>query len=62
MDKIYILDAVNYLFRSYYAITSMTNDKGQSTNALFGFIRSIQKLISDFSPHISFAVFDGPRQ
>lgn len=60
MEKIYILDAVNYLFRSYYAIGPMTNDKGQSTSALFGFIRSVQKLIRDFSPSHLVCVFDGP--
>jgi len=60
MDKIYILDAVNYLFRSYYAISLMLNHKGQSTNALFGFIRSVQKLIRDFSPDHLICVFDGP--
>lgn len=60
MDKIYILDAVNYLFRSYYAIGPMLNDKGQSTSALFGFIRTIQKLIKDFSPEHLVCVFDGP--
>lgn len=60
MEKIYIFDAVNYLFRSYYAINGMLNDKGQSTNALFGFIRSIQKLIREFSPTHFVCVFDGP--
>ena len=38
----------------------MTNPKGESTNALFGFVRSIYKLISDFSPDYIIAVFDGP--
>jgi DNA polymerase I len=60
MKKILIIDAVNFLFRSYYAISLMTNAKGESTNALFGFIRSIYKLIHDFSPDYFIAVFDGP--
>lgn len=60
MNKIFIVDAVNFLFRSYYAITPMTNVKGESTNALFGFIRSIYKLINEFSPDYFIAVFDGP--
>lgn len=60
MDKIYIFDAVNYLFRSYYAIGPMLNDKGQSTSALFGFIRTVQKLIRDFSASHLVCVFDGP--
>lgn len=60
MNKIYIVDAVNYLFRSYYAIGPMTNPKGESTSALYGFIRSIQKLMKDFSPSHLICVFDGP--
>lgn len=60
MEKIYIIDAVNYLFRSYYAIGPMTNNEGQSTSALFGFIRSVQKLVKEFSPHHLVCVFDGP--
>lgn len=60
MDKIYILDAINYLFRSYYAIGPMTNSKGESTSALYGFIRSIQKLLKETSPEYLVCVFDGP--
>jgi len=60
VNKIFIVDAVNYLFRSYYAIGPMTNPKGESVSALFGFIRSIQKLIKDFSPQHFICVFDGP--
>ncbi|MES2199720.1 MAG: DNA polymerase I [Chlamydiota bacterium] len=60
MKKIFILDAVNFLFRSYYGIKPMTNAKGASTHALFGFIRSVYKIIEDFSPDYLVAVFDGP--
>lgn len=60
MDKIFIVDAVNFLFRSYYAIGPMTNPAGESTNAIFGFIRSLNKIIKDFSPDYLVAVFDGP--
>ena len=60
MKNIYIIDAVCFLFRSYFAIQGMTNKKGRSTNALYGFIRSIQKIIKDFLPQHLVAVFDGP--
>lgn len=59
-EKFYLIDAVGFLFRSYYAITPMTNLQGASTHALYGFIRSIQKLIKDFSPTHLVAIFDGP--
>jgi len=60
MEKLYIIDASGYLYSSYFAIRNMTNSKGESTNALFGFIRSVQKLIKDFQPTNLVAVFDGP--
>lgn len=60
METLYIIDASGYLYRSYFAIRNMTNSKGESTNALFGFIRSVLKLISDFKVTHCVAVFDGP--
>lgn len=61
MKNLYVIDATGYLYRSYFAIRNMTNAKGQSTNALYGFLRSLLKLQKDFSPVNLVAVFDGPR-
>lgn len=61
MEKIFIIDASGYLYSSYFAIRNLTNSKGESTNALYGFIRSVLKLIKDFQPTHMVAVFDGPR-
>ncbi len=60
MDKLYVLDASGFLYRSYFAIKNITNDKGESTNALYGFIRSVLKVFKDFDPKYVVAVFDGP--
>lgn len=61
MDSLYIIDASGYLYRSYFAISQMSNKKGVSTNALYGFIRSLLKLYAEFSPTHCVCVFDGPR-
>ena len=61
MKKIYVIDASNYLYRSYHAIRYLTNDLGESTNALFGFIRSILRVIKDFNPEYMVSVFDAPK-
>lgn len=61
MEKLFIVDASGYLYRSYFAIRGMTNPKGESTNSLFGFIRSVLKLMKDFHPEHLVAVFDGPK-
>lgn len=58
--KLYVIDAVGYIFRAYHAIRHLTNDQGASTNALYGFIQSIQKLMRDHKPDHLIAVFDGP--
>lgn len=60
MKQLFIIDAVNFLFRAYYGIGPMTNPKGESTGALFGFIRSVYKIMADFSPDFLISVFDGP--
>lgn len=60
MQSLYIIDASGYLYRSYFAIRNMTNSQGESTNALYGFARSLLKLEKDFHPTHIVAVFDGP--
>jgi DNA polymerase-1 len=61
MKDLFIIDASGYIYRSYFAIRNITNSRGESTNALFGFIRSVSKLIQDFQPSHIVAVFDGPQ-
>lgn len=60
MAKLLIIDASGYLYASYHAIQNMTNSKGESTNALFGFVNSVTKILNSFdTTHIA-VVFDGP--
>ncbi len=60
MHKIFLIDVSGYLYRAYFALPPMSNDRGEPTQALFGFVRSILRLIKDFSPTHVAAVFDGP--
>lgn len=55
-----LVDAVNFLFRSYYAIGPMNNAEGAPTGALYGFIRSLNKLIKELKTTRFVAIFDGP--
>lgn len=59
--KLFLIDASGLIYRSYFAIRNMTNDQGESTNALFGFVRSTLKLIQDLKPDLLVSVFDGPK-
>jgi DNA polymerase I len=57
---LYLIDALGLLFRAYHALPPMSNDKGEETHALFGFIRQLHKILKDFKPTHCAAVFDGP--
>lgn len=62
MKKIILVDGNNLLFRSYYATAYngviMKNSKGFPTNALYGFINMIQKIIEEEQPSYIMVAFD----
>ena len=62
MEKIILVDGNNLLFRSYFATAysgnMMNNSKGFPTNALFGFVNMINKIISEENPVYIMVAFD----
>ena len=62
MKKVILVDGNNILFRSYYATaysgTIMKNSKGFPTNALYGFINMINKIIKEENPSYMLVAFD----
>ncbi len=62
MEKIILVDGNNLLFRSYYATAYngnfMNNSKGFPTNALFGFVNMINKIVTEENPVYMLVAFD----
>ncbi len=62
MKKIILVDGNNLLFRSYYATAYsgniMKNSKGFPTNALYGFINMMNKIIKEEEPSYILVAFD----
>lgn len=62
MNKIILVDGNNLLFRSFYATAYqgviMKNSKGFPTNALYGFINMMNKIIQDENPSYIIVAFD----
>ena len=62
MKKILLVDGNNLVFRSYYATAYsgviMRNSKGFPTNALYGFINMINKIIDEEKPEYMMIAFD----
>ena len=62
MKKIILVDGNNLLFRSYYATAYngnfMNNSKGFPTNAIFGFVNMMNKIIKEENPEYIIVAFD----
>ena len=62
MKKVVLVDGNNLLFRSYYATAYqgnfMKNKAGFPTNALYGFINMINKIINEEKPQYMLVAFD----
>ncbi|MEG0995237.1 MAG: 5'-3' exonuclease H3TH domain-containing protein, partial [Bacilli bacterium] len=62
MKKIVLVDGNNLLFRSYYATAykgnMMVNSKGFPTNALYGFVNMINKILKEEAPEFILVAFD----
>lgn len=60
MKRVFLVDVSSLFFRSFYAIRNLTNSKGQPTNAIYGFLSSIVKILSDQNPSGVVFCFDRP--
>ena len=62
MKKVILVDGNNLVFRSYYATAYtgniMKNSKGMPTNALYGFVGMMNKIIHDEKPEYIAVAFD----
>lgn len=62
MKKVILIDGNNLLFRSYYATAYkgniLRNSKGFPTNALYGFLNMLNKIIVEMNPSYMMIAFD----
>jgi len=57
--RVFLIDGMSHIFRSYYAIRGLTNSQGVPTNAVYGFANMLRKLIRQYQPQYLAVVFDG---
>ena len=53
-----LIDGNSQMYRAYHAIHGLTGPDGRSTNAVYGFITMLRKLISEQQPDLVAAAFD----
>jgi len=55
MKRIYLVDVSSLFFRAFYAIRPLTSPSGMPTNAIYGFLSMVTKLLKEEKPdHIVF--------
>ena len=56
--RLFLVDGNSQMYRAYHAIRGLTGPDGRSTNAVFGFITMLRKLMAEQSPELIAAAFD----
>ena len=55
---LFLIDGSNQMYRAYHAIRGLTGPDGKSTNAVYGFVTMLRKLLADHRPDYIAASFD----
>lgn len=62
VSTLYLVDGSGYIFRAFYALPQLNNSRGMPTNAVYGFVRMLLKLLKDAHPARLAIVFDSPKK
>ncbi|MEI7962672.1 MAG: 5'-3' exonuclease H3TH domain-containing protein [Verrucomicrobiota bacterium] len=57
-QRLLLVDGHYYLYRSFFAIRGLTNCKGEPTNAIYGFVKALRRMLSDLKPDYAAVVWD----
>jgi len=60
--SLFIIDGSNNVYRSYFAIRNLTTSAGFSSNAVYGFVTTLRKLLKDHNPDCIAVAFDEGRE
>lgn len=57
-SRLYLIDGNSFCYRAFYAIRSLTTSRGEATNAIYGFVTMMRKLIHEEKPDALAICFD----
>jgi DNA polymerase-1 len=60
MKRLYLIDVSSLFFRAFYAIRQLNNAAGQPTNALYGFLAAVTKILKEHKPEGLAFCYDRP--
>jgi 5'-3' exonuclease len=56
--RLLLIDGHYYVYRSYFAILHLSNSRGEPTNAIFGFTKSLRLMLKHLQPDLGAVVWD----
>lgn len=56
--RLLLVDGHYYLYRSFFAIRGLRNSRGEPTNAIFGFLKALRKMLADIRPDRAAVIWD----
>ena len=56
--RLLLVDGHYYLYRSFFAIRGLSNSKGEPTNAIYGFLKALRRMLADVRPDFAAVVWD----
>ena len=56
--KLLLVDGHYYVYRSFFAIPNLSNSRGEPTNAIFGFTKTLRLMVKHLQPELGAVVWD----
>src|SRR3989338_6906335 len=56
--KLFLIDGNSFRYRAYYAIQGLSTSKGEPTNAIYGVIAMLRKIVEEDKPEYLAVCFD----
>ncbi len=50
--RLFLIDGYSNIFRAFYAIRNLSNSRGEPTNAVYGFVQMLKKLLREENPEL----------
>ncbi|MGA2774556.1 MAG: DNA polymerase I [Candidatus Omnitrophota bacterium] len=60
--RLYLIDATAFCYRAFYALPGLTTSSGQPTNAVYGFLNILNKVLKEKKPQYLAVCFDVSRK
>lgn len=57
-QRLFLIDGSGYIYRAYFAIRHLSNSKGVATNAVYGFVNMLLKVVREQQPDHLAVIFD----